>query len=129
MTPAVLCAGLMLGTTSSYGQFGRGSAEWMTAGSDAQRTNSIPADNKISAEKMRKGGFEFIWKAKVNNESVQLNSLTPAVLIDRYIGYRGFRSLAFVGGSANMVYAMDTDLNRIEWQKRLSRSRSVVRAV
>jgi len=106
-------------TQAAYGQFGR-SAEWMTAGGDAQRTNSIPADNKITPEQMRKPGFEFLWKAKVNNEPVQLNSLTPAVLIDRYIGYRGFRSLAFVGGSANMVYAVDTDLNRIEWQKRLS---------
>src|SRR5215472_18202490 len=101
-------------------QFGRGGAEWMTQGADAQRTFSIPADTKISKEGMEKPGFEFLWKRKLNNESVQLNSLTPAVLMDRYIGYRGFRSLAFLSGSSNMVYGIDTDLSRIEWQQRLS---------
>jgi outer membrane protein assembly factor BamB len=61
-----------------------------------------------------------LWKIKVNNDAVQLNSLTPVVLMDRYIGYRGFRSLAFFGGSSNNVYAIDTDLARIEWQTRLA---------
>ena len=39
--------------------------------------------------------------------------------MDRYIGYRGFRSLAFVAGSSNTVYAIDSDLNRIEWKAKL----------
>jgi outer membrane protein assembly factor BamB len=34
-----------------------------------------------------------------------------------YIGYRGFRSLGFVGGSADKVFALDIDLGRLEWQK------------
>ena len=104
----------------AFAQFGRGGAEWMTAGGDAQRTYWIPSDLKISTAGIQKPGFQYLWKVKLNNESVQLNSLTPAVLMDRYIGYRGFRSLAFLGGSANTVYAIDTDLNRIEWQHRLS---------
>ena len=106
----------------AYAQFGRGGAEWMTNGGDAQRTYWIPSDLKISKASLQKPGFQYLWKTKLNNESVQLNSLTPAVLMDRYIGYRGFRSLAFVGGSANNVYAIDTDLNRIEWQHRISPS-------
>lgn len=106
----------------AYGQFGRGGAEWMTNGSDAQRTYWIPSDLKISKVGLQKPGFQYLWKVKLNNESVQLNSLTPAVLMDRYIGYRGFRSLAFLGGSANTVYAIDTDINRIEWQHRISPS-------
>ena len=39
--------------------------------------------------------------------------------MDRYIGYRGFRSFAFVAGSSNTVYAIDSDLNRIEWKTKL----------
>ena len=99
-------------------QFGRGGAEWMTDGADAQRSHWIPADAQISPDRLRE--FQFLWKVKLNNQSVQLNSLTPAVLLDRYIGYRGFRSLAFLSGSANMVYGIDTDLSRIEWQQPLS---------
>jgi outer membrane protein assembly factor BamB len=100
-------------------QFGRGGIDWMTAGSDAQRSSWIRNDPKISLESMRKPGFQFLWKLKLNNEPVQLNSLSPAILLDFYIGYRGFRSLAFVGGSSNNVFAIDTDLARIEWQRRL----------
>src|SRR5207247_7852828 len=102
----------------AYAQFGRGGAEWMTDGADAQRSHWIPADAQTSPATV--GGFQFLWKVKLNNESVQLNSLTPAVLLDRYIGYRGFRSLAFLGGSANTIYAIDTDLSRVEWQTRLA---------
>jgi outer membrane protein assembly factor BamB len=100
-------------------QFGRGSVEWMTVGGDAQRSFWIPSDPQISRAGLEKPGFRFLWKVKLNNDAVQLNSLTPAVLMDRYIGYRGFRSLAFVGGSSNAIYAVDTDLSRIEWQSRL----------
>src|SRR5262245_6825121 len=111
-------AALMMGAGIAYGQFGRGGAEWMTDGADAQRSHWIPADAQTSPSTV--SGFQFLWKVKLNNESVQLNSLTPAVLLDRYIGYRGFRSLGFLSGSSNMVYAIDTDLSRIEWQQRLS---------
>ena len=104
---------------SARGQFGRGGAEWMTAGADAQRSHWIPSDFKISRTAFGKSGFQFLWKVKLNNDPVQLNSLTPAVLIDRYIGYRGFRSLAFVGGSSNTLFAIDTDLARVEWQNHL----------
>jgi outer membrane protein assembly factor BamB len=94
-------------------------AEWVTSGADAQRSRWIPNDPKISVEGLQKPGFQFLWKLKLDNDPVQLNSLTPAILMDRYIGYRGFRSFAFLAGSSNKIYALDSDLNKIEWQKRL----------
>ena len=103
-----------------HAQFGRRVAEWMTDGSDPQRSHSIAADPKISPEAMREPGFQLLWRIKLDNKSVQLNSLTPAMLLDRYIGYRGFRSLAFLSGSSNMVFGIDTDLSRLEWQQKLS---------
>jgi outer membrane protein assembly factor BamB len=77
----------------------------------------VRTDAKISPGAVSKPGFELVWKVKFNNEAMQLNALTPASLLNGYIGYRGFRSLALVGGSSNQVFAMDTDLGRIEWQK------------
>src|SRR5262249_33642758 len=62
---------------------------------------------------------QFVWKLKLDNQPVELNGLSPAILLDFYIGYRGFRSLAFVGGSSNNVFAIDTDLGRVEWQRRM----------
>jgi outer membrane protein assembly factor BamB len=101
-------------------QFGLGGAEWVTNGSDAQRSFSIPTDPAISVDGLRTPGFQLLWKTKLVNDAVQVNSLTPAILMDRYIGYRGFRSFAFVAGNSNTVYAIDSDLNRMEWKTKLS---------
>lgn len=117
VTRRFLIAFLLSGAVRA--QFGRGGAEWVTSGSDAQRSHSIPSDPKISPENMQKPGFEFLWKRKLPNEPVQLNSLTPAILMDRYIGYRGFRSFAFIAGSSNTIWAIDSDLNRVEWERKL----------
>jgi hypothetical protein len=114
----VSCACLLAGVAAVQAQLGRREAEWMTNGGDAQRSHWIPADARVSRETVGSAGFQFLWKVKLNNGAVQLQSLPPAVLIDRYIGYRGFRSLAFIGGSSNNVSAIDTDLSRMEWQHR-----------
>ena len=116
----VLYGASVLACSRADAQFARGAAEWVVDGADAQRSHWIPADTKISRESVQEPGFQFLWKRTLENEAVQLNSLTPATLMDRYIGYRGFRSLAFLAGSANKLFAVDTDLNRIEWQTSLS---------
>ena len=41
----------------------------------------------------------------------------PPTLMDRHIGIHGFRSFGFVTGSGDNLYAVDTDLARIDWQK------------
>jgi len=101
-------------------QFGRSAADWITNGGDAQRSAWIRTDAKISKDSLEKPGFQFLWKVKLGSEERQPGILTAPVLLDRYIGYRGFRSLGFMGSGSNSVYAVDTDLGRIEWQKQLS---------
>jgi outer membrane protein assembly factor BamB len=110
---------LLSGNELLRAQLGFQGAEWMTNGSDAQRSFSIPTDPAISVDRLRTPGFQLLWKTKLNNDATQSNSLTPAILMDRYIGYRGFRSFAFVAASSNTVYAIDSDLNRIEWKTKL----------
>ncbi len=95
----------------------RGGNDWMTEGYDAQRSRWVRADPKISPESMAQPGFELLWKVPINNGTRQLNSVMPPSLYDFYIGYRGFRSLGFVGGSSGHITAIDTDLARIEWEK------------
>jgi outer membrane protein assembly factor BamB len=110
-------AGCWLLTGVAQAQFGRGNGDFSTVGSDAHRSSWVRTDPKISATSLSKPGFELVWKQKFNNEAMQLNALTPASILNGYIGYRGFRSLAILGGSSNQVFAMDTDLGRVEWQK------------
>ncbi|MCI0388537.1 MAG: PQQ-like beta-propeller repeat protein [Acidobacteria bacterium] len=101
---------------------GRGATDWMTSNGDAQRSSWIRTDTKISKDTIQKPGFKFLWKLKLNNEPKQLNSLMPPSLLELLIGYRGFRALAFVGGSSDNIFAIDTDLGRMEWQKRFPSS-------
>jgi hypothetical protein len=99
-----------------------GGGEWTTSGHDAQRTSWTEGDERLTKQAVQKGEFQFLWKAKFENEARQLNSLTQPVLLDRLIGFRGFKALAFIGGSADRLFAIDTDLGRPYWTTVLSYS-------
>ncbi|MBK5291056.1 MAG: hypothetical protein JJE04_05080, partial [Acidobacteriia bacterium] len=115
---AVAAAGYaILSVSAMHAQ--RGGGDWMTIGNDPQRSHWVRSDGKISPVAMQKPGFEMVWKFKLKNEARQMNSLTPPVLLDFYISYRGFRTLGFLGGSSGTVTAIDTDLSRMEWEKPL----------
>jgi hypothetical protein len=101
---------------------GRGSTEWTTSGLDAQRTAWLRSDARLTREAVQKGEFEFLWKATFPNENRQLNSLTEPIILDRLIGFRGFKALAFIGGSADRVFAIDTDLGVPYWTTHLNYS-------
>ena len=96
--------------------------EWTTAAFDAQRTGWVRTDARLTRDAVQKGEFQFLWKAKFDNDARQLNSLTPPILLDRLIGYRGFKALGFVGGSSDRVFAIDTDLARPYWTTHLNYS-------
>lgn len=102
--------------------------DWMTDGSDAQRSAWIRNDAKINKDTMAKPGFAFLWKMKLKNPTRQLNSLTPPSTLERLIGYRGFRMLGFVGGSSDTIFTIDTDLGRMEWEKKLTTATAATRA-
>jgi hypothetical protein len=93
---------------------GRG-GEWTTSNGDAQRSSWVRADVRLTKDAVAKGELKFLWKMKLDNETRQLNSLTTPVLMDRLISHRGFKALAFLGGSSERLYAIDTDLARIYW--------------
>jgi hypothetical protein len=89
--------------------------EWTTTAGDAQRTAWVRGDTLLTREAVQEGQFRFLWKMKLDNESRQWSTLTEPILLDRLIGYRGFKALAFVGGSADRLFAVDTDLARPYW--------------
>jgi putative pyrroloquinoline-quinone-binding quinoprotein len=111
----MIAAVLLLPASVAWLNAQRGGGEWTTSGFDAQRTAWLRADQRLTKTAVQKGEFQLLWKMKVENTPRQLNSLTPPVLLDRLIGYRGFKSLAFFGASADRIYSVDTDLARPYW--------------
>lgn len=115
LTAAVLTASAVMGgATATRAQ------DWTTGGYDAQRSSWVRTEGKISAATLLKPGFQLVWKLKVADESTAARTLTPPVLLDLVIGYRGFRALAFVAAPSDHVVAIDTDLGRVEWERRLA---------
>ena len=92
----------------------RSAPDWTTQGFDAQRTSWMRVDPYISLDNLSK--FQFLWKLKVDNESRHGNSLTAPVALGNLMTFRGFKSLIFVGGSSNNVYAIDYDFGTLFWR-------------
>jgi outer membrane protein assembly factor BamB len=115
----VCCASILLALRPASAQ-GRGGQNWTTNNADAQRTSWVRTDPRISRESLQKPGFQLLWKARLENQPRQLNSLTQPLLLGNIISYKGFKALAFVGGSADNVYSIDYDLNRMFWTRRLT---------
>jgi outer membrane protein assembly factor BamB len=107
---------------------GRGGAEWTTTGYDAQRTASIKTDPRISVQSMQKpgefGAFKFLWKLKLEYDPKAATALTQPILLDRIIGFRGFKSIAFVGTQSETVHAIDIDLGTRLWRYHINYSAS-----
>jgi PQQ-like domain len=107
---------------------GRGGAEWTTSGYDAQRTASIKADPRISVQTLQKpgefGAFKFLWKLKLEYDPKAATALTPPILLDRIIGFRGFKSIAFVGTQSETVHAIDIDFGAPLWKYHINYSAS-----
>src|SRR5262249_28084388 len=97
----------------------RGGGAWATTNNDAQRTSWGRTDAKISADKLQRSGFRLLWKVKFDNQPTQLNSLTQPLILPNIISYKGFKALAFVGGSSDNVYAIDYDLSKMFWTRHL----------
>jgi len=106
---------------------GRGGQNWNTTSADAQRTGWLRTETRISTETMRTQGahaFQFLWKVKPENQARQLNTLTQPLILGTLISHKGFKSLAFVGGSADVVYAYDYDLGKLYWSQELNTAAS-----
>jgi hypothetical protein len=114
---AALVAGcallISLSLPEAHAQFGRGGGTWNTAAADSQRSAWARTDARISSARMPE--FMFLWKVKAANDAKGSYSMSSAVMVDSYIGYRGFRSYAFFGGASNNAIALDSDVGRVEW--------------
>src|SRR5207244_2851394 len=125
-----LTADLAVATVGAFGVLhaqGRG-GEWTTTGFDAQRTGWIRTDPRISVDTMQKPGafgpFKFLWKLKLEHDPTAAGALTEPILLDRLIGFRGFKSIALVATASETVHAIDVDFGVPLWRYHINYSAS-----
>jgi outer membrane protein assembly factor BamB len=124
---AVATAGAS-GAAILHAQGGPGGGEWTTSGFDAQRTRWVRSDPRITRDAMQKPGefgtFKFLWKLKLEHDPQAPTMLTEPVLLDRLIGFRGFKSIAFVATASETVHAIDIDFGVPLWKYHVNYSAS-----
>jgi outer membrane protein assembly factor BamB len=91
--------------------------DWPFFGGNAQRTGWEKNDYRITKENVK--DFQLVLKRKLGTGLKGPRSLSPPVVIGLLISYRGFKELAFVLDSNDELWAIDADLDRIFWKKRL----------
>jgi outer membrane protein assembly factor BamB len=120
MRSAVLACGMAAAVAAGLRGQARSAPDWTTPGGDAQRSSWVVADPFISIDSLPK--FQFLWKLHVENDARQSNALTAPVALGNLMTFRGFKSLVFVGGSSNNVYAIDYDFGTLFWNTHLNYS-------
>jgi outer membrane protein assembly factor BamB len=125
---ALIAASLAASGAAIVNGQGRGAVEWTTGGFDAQRTAWIRNDPRISVESLQKpgafGAFKFLWKLKLEHDPGMATALTEPILLDRLIGFRGFKSIAFVATASETVHAIDIDFGTPLWKYHVNYSAS-----
>ena len=91
--------------------------DWLNYGGDPQRTGWQKRERYITRDSLKQ--FKLLWKLKLDNESRGSNSLTAPVIFGPIITHRGMKELVFVAGASGNVYAVDADLGRIFWKRRV----------
>ncbi len=63
--------------------------------------------------------LQLLWKMKLENQPKGLRPLLPPLILGNLISYRGFKELAFVAASSDIIYSIDADLGKMFWAKHL----------
>ena len=97
--------------------FAGSSNEWLTWGYDPERTGWNPAEAALSKDNVSR--LELKWKVQLPtppNEVILSTLASP--LVANVSGPQGSRTLVFVTGSDDTVYAIDSATGKIAWQRR-----------
>lgn len=93
-------------------------ADWPSYGRDPQRTGWSPEETEINSRTVRT--MTLLWKAHLDNQARELNSLTAPVSAEWIITDQGMKEVLVVGGASDNLFALDAATGRLLWKKTLA---------
>src|SRR5438128_1426377 len=90
-------------------------ADWLTFGHDPQRSGWAQEETMISPANA--GQLQLGWTTQLDNAPLALNALTAPVVVQDVETPKGKKSLLFVAGSSNHVFAIDTQDGSVLWTR------------
>ncbi len=98
----------------------RASADWPTFGHDPQRSGSAREEDTLSTENVSQ--LHLLWKMKLSSQPMSLTALTAPIVADGVATPEGVRTVVYVAGSADEVYALDAKTGKAIWERSEDRS-------
>ncbi len=108
-TPFLACAGLLI--TSAFSL----QADWPTFGHDPQRSGWAPEETRLSTQNAK--DLELKWSIQLDNMPLALDALTAPVVARDVVTPSGIKTIVYVAGSSNHLFAVDVSNGSLVWQR------------
>ena len=89
--------------------------DWPTFGHDPQRSGWAPEETKLTVENAK--DLELKWSIQLDNLPLALNALTAPVVARDVVTPSGIKTIVYVAGSSNHLFAIDTSTGKLIWQR------------
>src|SRR5271154_6273013 len=93
-------------------------SDWLSFGGDPQRTGWAQGEKDINRGNAK--DLTLLWKASLENQPRELNSLTAAVAAEWVVTPKGMKEIVVVGGASDNLFALDAETGKILWKKTFS---------
>ncbi|HEX5413546.1 MAG TPA: PQQ-binding-like beta-propeller repeat protein [Terriglobia bacterium] len=89
--------------------------DWLTFAHDPQRTGWAFDEDTLSPANV--STLELKWKVQVKNEAKALTALTAPVVASGVTTPSGVKTVVYVGGSSNHLFALDAATGKVLWSR------------
>jgi outer membrane protein assembly factor BamB len=90
-------------------------SDWLSFGGDPQRTGWAQGEKDINPSNAK--DLTLLWKASLENQPRELNSLTAAVAAEWVVTPKGMKEIVVVGGASDNLFALDAETGTLLWKK------------
>jgi outer membrane protein assembly factor BamB len=89
--------------------------DWLTFGHDAQRSGWASDEAKLTVQNVK--NLELKWSVQLDNLPLALNALTAPIVARGVVTPSGVKTLVYVAGSSNHLFAVDASTGTVVWQR------------
>lgn len=90
-------------------------ADWPTFGHDAQRSGWAVDETRLTPQNV--SNLTLKWQAHFKNEPLALTAMTAPVVADHVNTAQGNKTLVYVAGSSNHLFAVDAATGNVIWSR------------
>lgn len=90
-------------------------ADWPTFGHDPQRSGWASEEKTLNVKNA--SDLELKWKVQVKNEATSIFSLMPPVVATDVNTPQGKKTLVFVAGASDSIFALDAETGNLVWAR------------